>query len=264
MKPVSPVPRWTEPDASERNVPSELRDALDTLRSEAPSAAQLERMIAGVSLALEAPSGVVATTASTAHGSAVLLKLSAVIAVLAGAAWLGLRSAPETEPAKHSAPAAQPAPALPTQASPAAEPPAPPRLDDAVEDDEATAPVTRIARPAFKREKAPVQPRREEPDITAEIALLRRAKRAIQVEPRTTLELLSQHRAQFTAAAFAEERDALEIEALLIAGEQARADASEQVFRAGYPRSAYLRRIERVRTDVLSQPGPRRDASSDR
>lgn len=81
----------------------------------------------------------------------------------------------------------------------------------------------------------------EAPD---ELALLERARRDLAARPRVALRRLRQHQRAFPESLFAEERDAMHVQALaqLGLGEQARVRA--RAFRRRFPSSAHTRRVE--------------------
>lgn len=238
MKPVPSVPRWTDGDAE----PEQLRAALLTLSDEGPSDAQLDRLIGAVSARVVVQPAQPGVEPPRARGQRSALRL---VWPLAGAAllWWSLSRSEEPEPRLPveekapvvTAPTFVPVPDPEPTPEPAPEPTPKPRravqrpkplLD--VEPQPPPAPLV-----------TPVRPR-----LADEIALLRRAKRAMPIEPGAALEILRIHEHDFATGAFREERDALEVEALHGLGRTNEATQKRTAFRARYPGSAYTRRID--------------------
>ncbi len=83
-------------------------------------------------------------------------------------------------------------------------------------------------------------------DLAAEAALIDRARVAIRsLSPRDALRILDEHERRFRRGQLAEERELLAIEAL-VALHDARARARIERFRAAYPSSSHLARIEEL------------------
>lgn len=85
-----------------------------------------------------------------------------------------------------------------------------------------------------------------------EVSLLAQARRKVGDQPKEALTLTARHAAEFPNSALAEERAALEIEASFRLGQQARALDRLKRFEARYPRSAYRRRLELLRSGASS------------
>lgn len=224
MKHPAPL-RWS--DEVDSDAPEGIRAMLSEARSDGPSAAQLERLIASVS----SP----AATAWPASPSALSLwiKGGLVALVVVGlGAWLSGR-APAPQPAR-SEPPAMPAPQLVPAPAPVITGPAP------------EVPIEAPVAPARSAKPKPA-PRATTQEINAagdDIVLLQRAKRALPASPARSLALLAEHARDFPESAFTEEREALSIEAQLKTGRRERARAQLELFKTRYPRSAYLRRLE--------------------
>jgi hypothetical protein len=78
-------------------------------------------------------------------------------------------------------------------------------------------------------------------------ALLRQAHAALaRAEPEDALTALAAHRRSFPRTTFAEERDALEIQALVAANQNERASARAERFIERYPNSVFLPRVRAV------------------
>ncbi len=128
------------------------------------------------------------------------------------------------------APAAAVAPVVPTPAAPEARTITPGKKAAAAQ----AAPVP-VA--------APVAPS----SLEEESALLDQARQALaRSNHKAALDALLAHRARFAAGTFAEERDALEVRALLATGEPALAGAAAKAFLNRYPSSIHRAVMERA------------------
>lgn len=78
----------------------------------------------------------------------------------------------------------------------------------------------------------------------SEVDLLFEARKQMQRDPRAALALLDQHKTRFDDGQLAPEREVLAIEALRKLGQTAAATARLRAFRARYPDSLHLRRLE--------------------
>jgi outer membrane protein assembly factor BamD (BamD/ComL family) len=74
--------------------------------------------------------------------------------------------------------------------------------------------------------------------------LFRQAQGALGSNPSLALALCARHEKQFPRSAFGQERDVLMIDALIRTGRRSEAEARANRFRAAYPRSAHVRRID--------------------
>jgi outer membrane protein assembly factor BamD (BamD/ComL family) len=77
----------------------------------------------------------------------------------------------------------------------------------------------------------------------SEIELLRRARNALTNRPREAFALTEQHRQQYPSGMFAQERDALAIEALMRSGDMATARSLAERFVREHPNSAHAHRF---------------------
>jgi hypothetical protein len=118
----------------------------------------------------------------------------------------------------------------------------------------ATAPATATA----KVNGSPkVDPPSKEPVprmIESEIALLRRAQQALGMNPTRALALAGQHRRDYPSSKLAQEREFIEIEALLGLGRMREASLRVQSFRSRYPKSAHLRRLQLISPSRAREP----------
>ena len=111
--------------------------------------------------------------------------------------------------------------------------------------------VPNIAKPAAPRRRAgPAHgsAKRSEEALAApsELELLRAAQSALPTAPATALASLSEHRRLYAHGLLCEEREVLEIEALIASRRVQDARAVAAAFEAQHPSSAHLRRIERL------------------
>ncbi len=79
--------------------------------------------------------------------------------------------------------------------------------------------------------------------VPSEVELLRRARTALASRPREAFALTEQHRGHYPEGVFAQERDALAIEALLRAGDTDAARRLAQSFVAAHPSSPHAHRF---------------------
>jgi hypothetical protein len=79
--------------------------------------------------------------------------------------------------------------------------------------------------------------------VPSEVELLRGARAALASQPRTAYALTEEHRARYPRGVFAQERDALAIEALLRAGDNDKARELAQRFIRDYPASPHAHRF---------------------
>lgn len=239
MKQQAPQ-RWS--DELSGGAPESMRAMLAAARNDGPSAAQLERLIASVS----AP---VPPTPPTSSALPLWTKGGTAVLVLASlGAWLSMR-APAPQVARDETPSPLAAPLEAPERAPVQTPalvgPAP---------EVPTAPPaapTRATTPKASRRSAASAP--ETRSAADDIVLLQRAKRSLPAAPSRALELLGAHARDFPDSAFTEEREALSIEAQLKVGRDERARAELEQFKARYPRSAYLRRLETLPFTVGTQ-----------
>ena len=80
-------------------------------------------------------------------------------------------------------------------------------------------------------------------DVPSEVELLRRARAALGSRPRAAYALTEEHREHYPSGVFAQERDALAIEALLRAGDDGTARELARHFVRDYPASPHAHRF---------------------
>jgi hypothetical protein len=90
----------------------------------------------------------------------------------------------------------------------------------------------------------------------AETALLGRAHQALASDPARALALTAEHRREYPSGLLRQESDLIAIEALEALGRHEEARTSAARFRARYPSSAHLRRLDRLlgEADVSGSP----------
>jgi hypothetical protein len=246
-------PRWAEPDSE---VPSALRDWLQRERAAGPSDDQLRDLAARIAATLNAdPNNAAADGAGASRARRASFKR---IARLAGAgvaigAAIGVggifhRTASRPEPGVAVSGGPHLSPVVIAAALPSAEPspPSTPLVDPAPQVEQGP----RIS--AHRPRRAPARPapsgvQAEQPsDPEAELELLRRARGQLADTPQRALDTTDQHHALFRDGVFAEEREAIAIEALVRLGQHARARQRAKAFHSRYPNSAYARRLETI------------------
>ena len=80
-------------------------------------------------------------------------------------------------------------------------------------------------------------------DVPSEVELLRRARTSLAARPREAFALTQQHREHYPRGVFAQERDALAIEALLRAGDTETARNLAKSFVSAHPSSPHAHRF---------------------
>jgi hypothetical protein len=83
-------------------------------------------------------------------------------------------------------------------------------------------------------------------DNVSEIELIDRAQRALAQQPAVAREWIGEHMKRFPDGTFTQERETIAIEAFVGEGRLVEAKARAAQFRARFPESAYLRRIDAV------------------
>jgi hypothetical protein len=229
----------------------ELLAGIRAARAEGPSAEQLARMRAALSLPASLP---------PAAGPGWLLKLIVGALVVAGASFGAWRA---LQPDEIAPPVSQSAAKEVPQSAPGAEPPV---LDRDAALEPAVAPAPQVESPSAlakpKRAAAPRRaaengPRAPEPaegapvDVEAELAILRPARAHVRSAPKRALELVAEHARRYPRGALIEEREVIAIEALLTSARVDDAAARARSFFADYPRSAHARRVR----SLLDQAG---------
>lgn len=255
--------------------PRELAEALEFARNDLPRSERMRELEAALMplLSGEAKSGTTSKVPKrpVAAGAAfgVKLLMAAAVAAAAGVGGALHHFATQSHAVTVGVPAR--APAAPV-ASPSLKPTEPARVAPM---DEAEAPPT-SAEPSAAGRKAVASthvglgvaaaPSAEPavaaaptagsgeavfPDATgsAEVTLLERAQRALRADPAAALALTDEHARQFPAGALTQEREFVAIEALAALGRRNEATTRAATFRARFPDSAHLRRL-----DLLLRP----------
>ncbi len=213
-----------------------LRDALHAARDDLPTDRELASLAARLGPLLVPPGGgggggaPAAPAAGSIAGKVIGLAAAPALTV-GGAVWWGSTDAPERPPAPRVARDEAPPP-----------PPAPP-IPEGV--DVPSEPIEADVEAPARRRPAP----RYEVDVEAELALIRSAQDELTTWPARALAFTDQHRRRFGEGTLAQEREVVAIDALVRLGRGADARARADAFRARWPRSAHLRRI-----DVLVPP----------
>lgn len=225
----------------------EWRELLRYTRAEAtPSVTRVDALAARVVAGLSAPGA--AGTSSIATTQSSLWLFGAALVVLLGFGALRLRQ--DRDPPRAAEPTAVAAPS--SVSAPATSPEPMARPEPAAPEEAPRAPAPRVqqrpARQASKPSRPATQTERTNP--TEEIALLKGARRVLMSDPQRSLELVEQHQREHPAGVFAEEREALAVEALWRADERERAAQRLRAMLARYPRSTYRERL----TDLLADP----------
>lgn len=101
---------------------------------------------------------------------------------------------------------------------------------------------------------APASP--QAPDAPSELALLRPALAALPSQPTRALELAEQHAAEHPRGVFAQEREAIAIDAYLALQRTAAAEARVRRFLAAYPRSPHAPRMRALLGQQEQAPVP--------
>jgi|LNFM01.1.fsa_nt_gb hypothetical protein len=242
-------------------LPEDIRGLLRGEQQEiAPPAdargAVLDRVFASVGLApaphtSPPPPTVGATTATAAAASNTLISwvVGALVtaAALGGGAMLyGSRRADTIAPTTAPRRVEAPAPAQPHASPPQAQEP-PRAVVRTVAGDASAGTVASVTAgdPSSQRRR-PAAPAAESPeDLAEEQQLLSAAQRALtQRDTSAALDAVRAHSRRFARGALAEERDALEIRALLLGEREREARALAERFRRRYPDSVFIATIE--------------------
>lgn len=229
-----------------------LGSALRRARNDTPDSARMDRMASGIaSRLLAGPTGGQggaggadtggALTGSKAAGlGAKAWIVAGGIVALGAVGALAVREIVRASPSSTSEPAPQteddsslteqpPAPTTPPGPEPSArsaQAEAPDRTGERESGLPTTAHSSRAAGASFE-----------------ELDLLDRAQRKLRTDPAGALPLLADHERRFPAGAFAEEREVLQIEALIKLGRTAEAERRARAFFVRHPKSAHRPRI---------------------
>jgi len=237
-------------------------EALERARGDAPDAARLGAIEAGVLAKLglapgggdagggdsgggggpsappAGPAGASGSAGASALTKAGAATLAAGVAIVALVVITRTPDAPVTPAAiaTYGAMDSSPAPAVPL-----AEPgPSPISVEDLPA---ASAAPSVAALPAPSARPAASE---EDPGASehAEVALLAQAQASLASRPSETLARCDEHVRRFASGTLVQEREVLAIDALLRLGRRPEAEARASRFRASFPRSGHLRRIE--------------------
>ncbi len=242
--------RWSE-DATD--APSEMRELLQTAKSDLPSRAQLTGLEGKLSGLLDGPpappdaappEGVPAGPgASRAPALAKLGVLVTVGGLVAAGAWWSARETPEPAPtltppheteekvredassapkAEAQEPGAAAAPSAKPSGAPV--PPAPPRA--------ASSPSPSHAKPTAQAPKP------------SEASLLDQARQALKSNPARALDLTRQHKHLYPDGTLSQEREVIAIEALSRLDEKQSAQRKAKEFSEKYPESAHQKKVD--------------------
>ncbi len=252
--------------------PAALTEALELARDDCPRAEQIHELEAALMPLLSggAKSGTTSklpkrpVAAGAAFGAKLLM--AAAVAAAAGVGGALHHFATRSRAVPIAAPGGTPA----VVAAPSPRPAEPARVAPL---DETEAPqVPTSAEPAAAEFKAVARPHASPgpstetavaaaptagtgeavfPDTTgsAEVTLLERAERALRADPASALAITDEHARQYPAGALTQEREFVAIEALAALGRRGEATTRAATFRARFPDSAHLRRL-----DLLLRP----------
>jgi hypothetical protein len=140
-------------------------------------------------------------------------------------------NAPRAETETQLVPTIEPPPALPAAPEPA------PRVTAAADSRAVALPASKTALPLEAI---------AEPHLAEEVAALDRARRFVANDPARALGLLDEYEQRFPKGDLAPEALVLRIEALVRAGERARAEILASSFLASHPRSPHAKRIRTI------------------
>jgi hypothetical protein len=235
-----------------------VRDALEAERADDVSAARLERIARAMAAASPAPSAgppPVAPAPETApsgggwmasHGPYVLLAAAVMGAFLAIRATSHHEVVPAAAPAVASAPSERRAP--PTQSTSASPVEPEPPIATLSPSDLPTARTARVVEsPPMPAAAAPARAVKTTTAASTdadEIALLARAHDALRSDPARSVALCREHETRFAAGHFAQEREAVAIEALVYLGKKDQARRRWNAFRERYPSSSHRVHLE--------------------
>lgn len=233
MSPTDPKPLLLEEGTSDA-----LKSILESAAAHEPGAPDLARLEAKLAAAL--PAGAL-PLASAAKGSAVVTKVvvGVVVATVVGAAaWIVMHrgeGAPAPVPTKPPVVENQPSEVATNEVA---------RTVDSLPNAEpsSSAPIGR-----------PHEPARENVVAEPEAAILADAHAALlHGAPDKALARANDHRRSYPSGALTQEREVIAIEALVALGRRAEAIERARAFRARYPTSTHLEKIDRLGLDPKS------------
>ena len=208
------------------------------------SGAEAARTGAELAQGAQAATGAGASLAPAAAGGSMAVKatLGTLAAlVVAGGVYTATRSTP-TAPPPQAAAASVAAPAAAAPKAISTTEPAPVVSIDDLPKLEEPPKATASGAPAPLADTA-AEPKKKRTAAEA-MADLRRAQDALGSNPARVLQLIAEHRRDYPRSAFSQERDVLEIDALLRLGRRSEAIAKGEQFTKYYPKSGHRRRID--------------------
>lgn len=253
----------SDPNSEDGALPDDIRALLrgEQQPIAPPSGARdavLDRVFSSVGLAplphTTPPPPTVATAASATSAASPLISwvggALVAAAILGGGASLyrstraeSAGSAMPTQPATH-APSARPPTSPPSQSPPTTVHPSAPSTTHAT-DAGIVALASSTPEPPARRRVAQPQAAETPEDLAEEHRMLSAAQRALtQRDANAALASVRAHSQRFAHGALAEERDALEIRALLLADREQDARSLAQRFRRRYPDSVFIATID--------------------
>lgn len=240
--------------------------ALEEAHRELPTAEQLEAVAARFAVEDAAPSLLASSRARLRARGVQLGAAALAIAAAVGATVLITHRLPLVTAEGSGEPAAAPAPVVVPEKAAAHQEPAVTESPVAPEQAHTAEPV-KPHTPSNARRTPPPAPAAapsqgelptsdvDGPSAEAEAALLGRAHQALASNPARALSLTDEHRREYPAGALTQESDLIAIEALASLGRSGDARAAAARFRARYPSSAHLRRIDRLLGDAPASSG---------
>ncbi|MET0339960.1 MAG: hypothetical protein ABW252_03125, partial [Polyangiales bacterium] len=233
--------RWREMDGE---LPGDVLAGLRAYADAGPTSAERAQMRAALVAQLGTQGSRASVGAAPRSIASVVKRVGAALGLCTALVWAGshLRVSEPPPAVMPAAPAATPpaptAAALPDASGPSAReaiatPPPPAGLD---------APTPAARRPVARgahRARVP----RAVADPDAELALLKRARRALAGAPAQALSLTDEHARVHAHGLFVQERELIAIEALVRAGRAREAGARGAQFRARFPGSAHRERL---------------------
>jgi hypothetical protein len=214
-----------------------LRAMLRAGRAEVPSAEALGRLSARLPSGTGGPGGAGPGGASSGGATAGWLAAAGIVGVVI--VGVVLRSpGPEVRPLEAPEPVeVKPLPSAPEVTSPPPEPPPAPERP--------TVPSPpRPSSPTPAAPSAPSETPTPRPSVADELALVSAARAALSTDPTSALLLADEHATTFPDGQLSQEAEVVAVQALVGLGRGDEARARVDRFRARWPSSAHLRRLE--------------------
>jgi hypothetical protein len=258
---------------SSADAPALVVSALERARADAPDAARLGKIAAGVVAELGLPSpdggggggggaeggggaggagggaGAVGGIAGGASAATLAKIGAATLGVGAAIAAVVVASQSPSQPATTSSTkeATQATDAAPATAVASAAQSAPTSI--AVEDLPSAPTASTTSTTSTKTGTAAASGTDPAATERAEVTLLAQAQSALTTQPAETLARCDEHARRFAGGTLAQEREVLAIDALLRLGRRSEAEARAARFRGSFPKSGHLRRIDALLGD---------------